>query len=89
MSCPCEAVERRMLLGVLALLLMSAVVVGVVLKLQSPQVPSGRVTGPARAASRDAHLMYPITRKHALIGAASIQALPLSFVKPIGADSRT
>jgi hypothetical protein len=32
-----------MLLGVLALLLISAVVVGVVLKLQSPQVPSGRV----------------------------------------------
>ena len=27
--------------------------------------------------------MYPITRKHAMIGAASIQALPLSFVKPI------
>ena len=33
--------------------------------------------------------MYPITSKHAMIGAASIQALPLSFVKPIGADSRT
>ena len=33
--------------------------------------------------------MYPITSKHALIGAASIQALPLSFGKPIGADSRT
>ena len=33
--------------------------------------------------------MYAITRKHAMIGAASIQALPLSFVKPIGADSRT
>jgi hypothetical protein len=52
MSCPCEAAEagasslaspKRMLLGALALLLMSAVVVGVVLKLQSPQVPSGRV----------------------------------------------
>jgi hypothetical protein len=27
--------------------------------------------------------MYPITNKHAMIGAASIQALPLSFVKPI------
>jgi len=27
--------------------------------------------------------MYPITSKHALIGAALIQALPLSFVKPI------
>ena len=27
--------------------------------------------------------MYPITSKHAMIGAASIQALPLSFVKPI------
>jgi len=49
MSCPCEAAEagasslaspKRMLLGVLALLLISAVVVGVVLKLQSPQVPS-------------------------------------------------
>ena len=47
MSCPCEAAEagasslatpKRMLLGVLALLLISAVVVGVVLKLQSPQV---------------------------------------------------
>ncbi len=37
-----------------------------------------RLTGPALA-----HLMYPITRKHAMIGAASIQALPLSFVKPI------
>ena len=93
MSCPCEAAEagasslatpKRMLLGVLALLLISAVVVGVVLKLQSPQVPSGRVTGPALA-----HLMDPITSKHALIGAASIQALPLSFVKPIEADSRT
>ncbi len=44
MSCPCEAAEagasslaspKRMLLGVLALLLISAVVVGVVLKLQS------------------------------------------------------
>ena len=54
MSCPCEAAEagasslatpKRMLLGVLALLLISAVVVGVVLKLQSPQVPSGRVKG--------------------------------------------
>jgi hypothetical protein len=58
MSCPCEAAEagasslaspKRMLLGVLALLLISAVVVGVVLKLQSPQVPSGRVKGPALA----------------------------------------
>ena len=39
--------------------------------------------------SADAHLMDPLTRKHALIGATSIQALPLSFVKPIGADSRT
>ena len=38
---------------------------------------------PGVSASRDAHLMYPITRKHAMIGAASIQALPLSFVKPI------
>jgi hypothetical protein len=56
MSCPGFAAEAgasslaepgRMLLGVLALLLMSAVVVGVVLKLQSPQVPSGRVKGPA------------------------------------------
>ena len=27
--------------------------------------------------------MYPIASKHAMIGAASIQALPLSFVKPI------
>ncbi|WP_338247873.1 hypothetical protein [Dictyobacter halimunensis] len=27
--------------------------------------------------------MYPITSKHAMIGAASIQALLLSFVKPI------
>jgi len=27
--------------------------------------------------------MYPITSKLAMIGAASIQALPLSFVKPI------
>jgi hypothetical protein len=27
--------------------------------------------------------MYPINSKHAMIGAASIQALPLSFVKPI------
>jgi hypothetical protein len=27
--------------------------------------------------------MDPITRKHTLIGTASIQALPLSFVKPI------
>jgi hypothetical protein len=33
---------------------------------------------PGVSASRDAHLMYPITCKHALIGAASIQALPLS-----------
>ena len=41
------ATPKRMLLGVLALLLISAVVVGVVLKLQSPQVPSGRVKGPA------------------------------------------
>src|SRR5260370_6228099 len=58
MSCSCEAAEagasslaspKRMLLGVLALLLISAVVVGVVLKLQSPQVPSGRVKGPALA----------------------------------------
>ena len=30
--------------------------------------------------------MDPLTSKHAMIGAASIQALPLSFVKPIGAD---
>jgi hypothetical protein len=46
MSCPGFAAEagasslaspKRMLLGVLALLLISAVVVGVVLKLQSPQ----------------------------------------------------
>ena len=44
---------------------------------------------PGVSASRDAHLMYSITSKHAMIGAASIQALPLSFVKPIGADSRT
>jgi hypothetical protein len=33
--------------------------------------------------------MYPITNKHAMIGAASIQALPLSFVKPIRADTNT
>jgi hypothetical protein len=44
---------------------------------------------PGVSESRDAHLMAPITRKHALIGATSIQALPLSFVKPIEADSRT
>ena len=43
------ATPKRMLLGVLALLLISAVVVGVVLKLQSPQVPSGRAKGPALA----------------------------------------
>ncbi|HEX6478002.1 MAG TPA: hypothetical protein VF043_04090 [Ktedonobacteraceae bacterium] len=33
--------------------------------------------------------MDPITSKHAMTGAASMQALLLSFVKPIGADSRT
>ncbi|HJT56939.1 MAG TPA: hypothetical protein VJ761_10615 [Ktedonobacteraceae bacterium] len=38
---------------------------------------------PSVRASRDAHLMYPITRKHTLIGATSIQAVPLSFVKPM------
>ena len=29
------------------------------------------------------NLLYPMTSKHAMIGAASIQALPLSLVKPI------
>ena len=33
--------------------------------------------------------MDPITHKHAMIEAASIEALPLCFVKPTGADART
>ena len=85
MSSPCEAAEagafslatpKRMLLGVLALLLISAVVVGVVLKLQSPPPPARKTRARKKAEPKAADTAEPGNMERAEAGGTAPFALP-------------